>query len=200
MVAKLKYSLNKILTIMNYKVLTLWEPWATLLVNGIKKIETRPSKTNWVIDENDIFGNKIRGTYLIHSAKRWTKKQSDICLSEPFKSELQKLGIINYKSYTDLTPCINFNKLNFGHIIGSIDVVECEKIYVDCFDSIFLEYKDQEYNKYIYEPELSFGDYTTGRYAWICKNPGILRKPIPYKGGQGYYVNFKGDINKLEFL
>lgn len=39
------------------KALTLWQPWATLIVNGDKHIETRGHKTN------------IRGRVAIHAAK-----------------------------------------------------------------------------------------------------------------------------------
>jgi hypothetical protein len=33
--------MNTLFEIENYKVLTLYQPWASLLVHGIKKIETR---------------------------------------------------------------------------------------------------------------------------------------------------------------
>jgi hypothetical protein len=65
------------------KVLTLYQPWATLYAHGIKKIETRPSPTSY------------RGTYLIHAAKKWSKEQMTICQQEPFKSELIKLGFLH---------------------------------------------------------------------------------------------------------
>ena len=58
-----------------YKVLTLWQPWATLLVHGIKKIETRPKATTWT---------KEKGIYLIHAAQRWDRQQYEICIQEPF--------------------------------------------------------------------------------------------------------------------
>lgn len=178
---------------MDYKVLTINEPWATLLVHRIKKIETRPKPTSWTFE---------KGSYLIHSAKKWTKYQRDICLSEPFKSELQYIDVLEHR-YSEI---YNYY-FNFGHIIGAVDVVECEKIINN--NNSLLKLKPHYFNGlnkefrpnmvYIQEPELSFGDYRDGRYAWICDNFRLLEKPIPYKGGQGYYVPFKGDVNRLKF-
>ena len=182
-----------------YHVLTLWEPWATLLVHGIKKIETRPNKTNWTIDETSPETGK--GTYLIHSAQKWTRKQAELCMTEPFSSALESIGI-SWKLAKSLLPIFPF-----GHIIGAIDIVECSEIIV------VPDYYEENENGYFYEtcsngvydivtiqqPELSFGDYREGRYAWITQNPRVLKTPIPYKGGQGYYQKFKGDVNQLIF-
>ena len=95
---------------------------------------------------------------------------------------------------------------NFGHIIGAVDVKKCVPI-IEIGGKPFLD-DDQPYSnskmfmvspRTIYEPELSFGDYRAGRYAWILKNPRILKTPIPYKGQQGYYTPFKGEISQLKF-
>jgi activating signal cointegrator 1 len=165
---------------MKYKVLTLWQPWATLLVMGEKKIETRPKPTTWTVE---------KGTYLIHAASKWTKEQLKICQSEPFKSTLERLDYYQ----------ISNNQFNIplGCIIGSIEVTECKDMvygrpifdfYNQTFDILLLE-----------EKESAFGNYSLGRFAWITKNPRILQNPIPYKGGQGYYVSFKGNVNDLIF-
>jgi len=163
-----------------YKVLTLWQPWATLLVYGIKKIETRPKPTSWTAE---------KGTYLIHAAQKWTKEQEDICLTEPFKSELDKLG------YAPL-----YNRLPLGCIIGAVNVLGCHKITYCNSDDFVNEYAKIETGKIINEPELSFGDYRAGRYAWLCENHRVLKTPIPYKGGQGYYQKFNGDDSLIEYL
>jgi hypothetical protein len=164
-----------------YRVLTLWQPWASLLVHGIKRIETRPSATSWTSE---------KGVYLIHAASKWTKEQRDICMTEPFASALKGIG---YKP----EEFDSVFKLPTGQIIGAIEIIGCRKIrnengIITCIG------KQSFFN--IKEPELSFGDYSTGRFAWLTHNPRILKTPIPYKGGQGYYQKFKGDINKLEFI
>jgi hypothetical protein len=169
-----------------YKVLSIWEPFASLLVHGVKKIETRPKPTKWTIE---------KGSYLIHVAKKWTKEQRDLCLTEPFYSNILKCGIKWY----DYSSWHNEFKFSFGHIIGAVDVVECCPIFENLQNEIVIRRDDARFNK-IEEPELSFGDYREGRYAWILANPRILETPIPYKGQQGYYAPFKGDIDQLKFI
>jgi len=183
---------------MEYKVLTLWQPWASLLVHGIKKIETRPKPTRWTAE---------KGTYLINAASKWSKEQAKLCLMEPFFANLYDLTNeigMSYHSKTGKTDFIC--NLPLGQIIGSIEVTECHKIHNN--NSLlrplyFTSWNKKEsmYNaEYIQSLEESFGDYSDGRYAWLTQNPRVLKTPISYKGGQGYYQNFKGDINQLIFL
>jgi hypothetical protein len=149
------------------KVLTLWQPWATRFVYEQKKIETRPTFTNWTID---------KGTYLVHAAQKWTPELDAISKQSPFKEALKGLPLIR------------------GAIIGAIDVIECTPIIETHEGVIYLLNRTT-----LTEKEIAFGDYQEGRYAWICKNPRVLKTPIPYKNGQGYYQNFKGDVNQLIF-
>jgi len=170
------------------------QPWATLLVHGIMKLNPQPKPTSWTQE---------KGTYLIRAAQKWSKEQYRLCLEEPFYNELEKLGF-------NFSICNSLTNLPFGQIIGSVEVSSCNIINVIISKSkcesvkypwIYLkDHKGYPIAKYIYEPELSFGNYRDGHYAWICENPRILKSPIPYKGGQGYYPNFKGDKSKLIFL
>lgn len=153
--------------IIKYKVLTLWQPWASLLVYGFKKIETRPTFTNWTIDH---------GIYLIHAAKKWTNELDVISKQTPFKEALKGL------------------QLNLGCIIGSIEIIECTPIIEDHEGHISLLNEIP-----VTGIEAAFGDYRNGRYAWICNAPQILKTPIPYKNGQGYYQNYQGNVNELIF-
>lgn len=197
------------------RVLTLFQPYATLLVFGKKKIETRPKPTNHIYHEDwcekdayptklvscawkdhnkTCYGNKgcpflsnTKKVYLIHAAKYWSRWQSDLCLSEPFYTHLKGLGYPaeleqSYASVNGLEGVV----FPLGQIIGSVEVIECRKL-PDTWGS---------YSK----DEIAFGNYTPGRYAWITQNPRILVAPILYKGGQGYYQKFKGDINQLNFI
>ena len=189
---------------MKYKVLSMWEPWATLYVHGIKKIETRPKPTSWTIE---------KGSYLIHAAKKWTKEQEQISITEPFLSELSKLNRIAEFIHPDTGEELPTAYFLRGYIIGAVDVIECCHIFhihnkrafiypnIKQFrlllSEFFFENENGEFE--ISENEFEFGDYREGRYAWITRNPRILKTPIPYKGGQGYYQNFKGDENQLIF-
>ena len=167
---------------MIYKVLTLWQPWATLFAYGIKQMETRPKSTS--------FG----GTYLIHSAKQFNKSQKDKCEEKYFAEALHSLGIEDIK------------KLPVGAIIGAYDHIQCIKIPI--FPEIISRTYSYPENSKMKDldiivppnyPELAFGDYTPGRYVWTGDNHRVLKEPIPYKNGQGYYLPFKGDESKLIF-
>lgn len=47
------------------KTLSIWQPWASLIAIGAKRVETR----HW--------GTPYRGTLLIHASKRWTAAERD---------------------------------------------------------------------------------------------------------------------------
>jgi hypothetical protein len=159
------------------------------LVHRIKKLETRPKPTKWT---------KEKGIYLIHAAQKWTKEQERICLSDPFYIPLLDAGFIKWHSGPGHWKPEREILLPLGSIIGSIEVDECHLIQCTTSEKPKPFYLDKTANFIeIEQPELSFGDYRPGRYAWICQNPKVLKTPIPYKGGQGYYQNFKGDMNEL---
>lgn len=58
------------------KVITLTQPWATLLVTGEKVLETRSWRTN--------HSNLL----LIHAAQGFPKEAQQICSKEPFRNRL----------------------------------------------------------------------------------------------------------------
>jgi hypothetical protein len=164
---------------MKYKVLTLWQPWALLLAGGEKLIETRPSPTQWTIE---------KGTYLIHAAKKMDNWLFDLARTEPFKTSLSDI----------------FNRtrmvMQFGAIIGAIEVKECCEIFHVENNTAAIKRELGGFTDWVTKKEFLFGNYEKGRYAWLCQNPRILKTPIPYKNGQGYYQNFKGDESQLIFL
>jgi activating signal cointegrator 1 len=50
------------------RAISLWQPWATLLISGVKKIETR----DWPLRYN--------GWLAIHAAKKWDRQIEQACL------------------------------------------------------------------------------------------------------------------------
>ncbi|MDQ6756834.1 MAG: ASCH domain-containing protein [Bacteroidota bacterium] len=125
------------------KALSLLQPWASLVVMGVKNIETRSWQT------------QHRGNLLIHASQG--KAGSIFATELPFT-----------KYITD------FKKLPFGAIIGVAtltDIVRTEELFLN----------DAEMNKLTME-EKAFGDYTSGRYAWMLKSPIAFNNPIPARG------------------
>lgn len=71
---------------------------------------------------------------------------------EPFLKALRGIGI-----------------LPLGAIVTTCNLVDCVKM-------------TQEFIDTVQSPELDFGDYAVGRYAWILENIKPLEKPIPASG------------------
>ena len=89
------------------RVISLWQPWATLWALGAKRGAKGKETRSWKCKP---------GPTLIHAAKRFDKWQRQLCLTEPFKSVLAANG---YNSPDDLP---------LGQIVGRCDTVDCEQI------------------------------------------------------------------------
>lgn len=135
------------------KCITLWQPWATLLLSPYKRIETRR------------FALGFRGRLLIHAAKRFKGEESELCQREPFASCLLNAG---YDSAS----------LPLGAIIGSVLVVDC----VRTEDVPWPEMRAAQA-----ETEAAFGDFRSGRWAWVTEDPQTFREPVPYAGRQSFF-------------
>jgi activating signal cointegrator 1 len=85
------------------KVLTLTEPWATLIMIGAKRYETRGWPTNY------------RGELAIHAALGFPKWARETCDIEPFKTVLAAAG---YHGYKDLPTAA---------ILGTVELYSCER-------------------------------------------------------------------------
>lgn len=114
------------------------------------------------------------GTYLIHSAKSMNKISKDICQTEFFADALTELGINSYKD------------LQRGVILGAYEQKKCISV-----EDIIIQ---------LSEKEIAFGDYSSGRFVWQGSNHRIIKSPIPYTNGQGYYLPYKGDMELIKNL
>ncbi len=146
------------------KLITLWEPWATLMAIGAKKIETR----HW--------GTDYRGWVAIHSAKHWTADEDDLCWTSPFRESLIAAGV-------PVKPNGCGRKFEFplGHIIAVTKLVGCKMFASDAggLDSYGFRMLPPT------EPEVSFGNYDEGRYGLLTEGVFKLPDPIPFKSRQG---------------
>lgn len=134
------------------KVITLIQPWATLIALGEKKIETRSWKTSY------------RGTLYIHAGKSIDK---EACNEHFIKSTLQMHG------YT-------IDNLESGVIIARTSLIDC--IEIDFGTEPIYRKANLKNGQQVTGNEYSFGDYATGRYAWILDNIDPLKEMIPAKG------------------
>jgi activating signal cointegrator 1 len=68
------------------KGLSLWQPWASLIALGHKRIETRSWSTTY------------RGWIAIHAAKKWSKDLQALCYRDPFLECLADLDLSRDKN------------------------------------------------------------------------------------------------------
>lgn len=152
------------------KALSLTQPWATLVAIGAKKIETRSWSTAY------------RGTLAIHAAKSFPRSARDmLALQEPFRSAFLAGG---YR----IGPLRNPNWIPLGCIVATCSLLGCYRIPDDerLFD--LGPNRTPEFARLPpREPELSFGDYSPGRFAWILADVQRLDEPIPARGALGLW-------------
>jgi activating signal cointegrator 1 len=147
------------------KILTLWQPWASLWVLGAKNIETR----SW--------GTSYRGLVAVHSSKKLDDNCRHLCFEEPFKSALAEHGI-------ELP-----GQLPLGKILGIVEITDCLQMVAEAVTGapararfISLTVPDLR----LTARERAFGDWRPGRRALVTSETRVvLEEPIPYRGSQG---------------
>ena len=74
--------------------------------------------------------------------------------------------------------------------MGTVDIVDCQKIIrLSGEDGSPFELGEAELQSgmLVTPPELMFGCFSPGNYAWILDNPVMFDTPIPAKGRQGFW-------------
>jgi len=160
---------------MSCKVLTLTQPWATLIAIGAKQIETRSWSTPY------------RGPLAIHAAKGYPTWARGVRFDEPFLSAPWRAGI-----KPDMP-------LPTGAIVAVCTLVDCvptRQSWKDD-DSAWLRtlYPGGGWDVPPDEPERSFGDYAPGRFAWLLADVQELRAPIPARGALGLW-QWEGELGR----
>lgn len=120
---------------------------------------------------------KYRGEILIHASKK------------PYSQVRKILPTKDRRYIEDLLQIKYFNgerNIPTGVIVGKAELAACVKI-TEAFRSGMANIRPEEF---------ILGDFTTGRYAWVMKNPVLFKEPIPAKGMQGLW-NYDGEIKEL---
>lgn len=172
------------------KAITLYEPWATLMAIGAKVIETR----SWPIPPA-LIGEPIA----IHAASKWTINtlnggpgQWVTSLSHPFvdalfPSSLNRIALRNVKNF--LPPTL-------GHVLAVVRFVACPPTTIlkpeTLANGVPITAIVQPHPQLVSfiegtngHLELSFGDFSRGRFAWITDaSTTKLEQPVRARGGQ----------------
>lgn len=144
------------------KALTLWQPWATLVAMGAKRIETR----SWV--------TAYRGDIAIHSAAKLPAKWLGSSRHSPqFRDYLA--DIFNVRRDSDERTGLHVDDairaLPYGKVLCVVELMG-----VQSTGNLFEEE--------ITDMEKCFGNYEQGRYAWFLNRRHVFEPPISAKGNR----------------
>jgi hypothetical protein len=158
------------------KALTVRQPWASLLAHGAKRFETRSWKINY------------RGKLAIHAGKFSTEyynhgQETQRAMYEALKPHYFPNREVNW-GYVE-------RACTLGAIIAIGDLVDVWKS-IESADAGTVEIYGnggRGMGKYsvVREPELMFGDFTPGQYAFELDNVVLLPLPIYCNGRQGLW-------------
>jgi len=159
------------------KGLTLWQPWATLVATGDKRIETR----SW--------GTSFRGMVLIHAAVK------------PYDNTLHENGALGFDTREALDGKVQFvcgqPILPRGTVVAVARLKHCIKHHGVAEPDVRLPRTMMEFADYysalgttetmsihLTKKERQFGDYSAGRFAWYLGDVTPLASPVPTRGYQ----------------
>jgi activating signal cointegrator 1 len=133
------------------KLISLWEPWATLMAIGAKTVETRSWDCNY------------RGWLAIHASKRGlSKRDLRATLMQPtFLKALENEHLMK-----TIHDCME--DFPFGKIVAIVRLQSCWPT-----DRLYKSFPD-----ILTEQERAFGNYEPGRWAWIATDRFRLPEPI----------------------
>ena len=141
------------------RALSLTQPWATLVMLGDKRIETRSWQTPY------------RGWIAIHAAKGFPGRAKALMGQEPFQTALRRGGYPAGHPKSD-------NCLPRGAILGFALLHRVGEIIRRSDGAVMVRSAEME----ITGAELDFGNYTPGRFGWRFSNLYRLPEPIPARG------------------
>lgn len=148
------------------KCISLWQPWASLLVHGAKRCETR----SWFLYH--------RGPLLIHAGKKWDRELRAICQEEPFRTVLER---------ESFGASVNCGSPPLGALVGVVNVVDCVPTEKVICDGVEAPWQWSDRGLLIGPTEFAFGDFSPGRYAILCQQAQPFADPIEYRGAQGLF-------------
>lgn len=176
------------------KALTLWQPWASLVMAGEKVLETR----SWA------WHTAPEGERLaIHAAARAPTCWWDSGLSEHFARVLANMDLQEPYDPELLQKPRESELLPRGALLGTVELVASEPtpnnqmLLTDkgprmaqpfMADAAFvldlIRLHHPGLGPQHLSQEMAFGDFGPERWAWVLDKPLLLPKPIPCRGHQ----------------
>lgn len=199
------------------KALTLYQPWATLVALGLKRIETRSWPCGHV------------GPLAIHAAKTMPPYAREFALGPEVGAVLYGFGFrdttgdtFRHRSWR-LNPQTLRAAFPLGKVLATVEMTGCYEIVADAdkacetrvapfvaidwtrgtgsTEGVVRLWRGGTVDTYgtpikawsgisdgiAADHESSFGDYTPGRWAWMLDGADLLERPVPATGRQGLW-------------
>ena len=174
------------------KVLTIRQPWASLIAVGAKTIETRP------------FSTKYRGPLAIHAGlkrpgRAFTDSAAGLITADWWVVEEHGDDALLDRR-AGAGTVYDTHAMPLGAVVALCDLVDVVPIVDSAVDGtrtiVAIDTPTPEGNSVVRlwhddgractgeDDQLPFGDFTVGRFAWILGNVRPI-EPVPMKGAQG---------------
>lgn len=141
--------------------ITLHQPWASLIAEGVKRYETRPRRTH------------KRGFVAIHAAKVWSRGQRN--------HQLRQAGFHYGEDHYGFAEFIE--PMPLGSVVAVAELTDCQLMANGPYSAPgALIGMDG-----VGAGERFCGDWRPGRYAWRLENVRKLLEPFPAKGKQCWW-------------
>ena len=160
------------------KVLTLTQPWATLVAIGAKHIETRSWPT------------KYRGPLAIHAAQGLGPVGGMRGFVELIGAPLFQRSLAPDAKGGGFWETVKDRAavLPRGAILAVCELETCiPTLWLTATGRTTVSTRSGPAEYVLTDQERAFGDYTPGRYAWLLSNVRALPEPIPAKGALGLW-------------
>jgi hypothetical protein len=146
------------------KAITLWQPWASYVAHGMKKLETRSWPTSY------------RGPLAIHAAARQINHDGRELMKRhrplvPFAHATRRLAAVITRNLVPSRHRDFAGMVPFGAIVAVCRLVDVFPIVGPPGDP----------------REHELGDFTPGRFAWVLLDVEPLKVPVPARGRQGLW-------------
>lgn len=166
---------------MKLKIISLWQPHATLCVTPSKEnpeIPAKPVETrHWPTNHLGWLG--------IHSAMKQDALYRHLCNHPEFRKYIE-----------------DYKKLPFGYIVGMVHISDCLKSDSQEMRDFIIEKSDNSATRVMEIHE--FGNFETGRYGFTITDFVQFTSPIKAKGRQGFWYhempNHIGETVRLVFF
>lgn len=185
------------------KAVSLWQPWASAVAEGLKPIETRSWRTSY------------RGWLAIHAARRLPPvvvpglgltgpvggddPHHAMDLQDGRRLRLPLGAIVAVVRLLDVVPILAVDQdPNPGGSGYVAHVAENNKGALWWWKGENCYAATPRWDVEDITAQRCWGDYTPGRYAWLLEDVHKLAEPIPAKGHQGVWRPDAEIVAKLE--